>query len=80
MAIRRSLRSRLFLHALEDRRTPATFNVTNTLETGAGSFRQALTDSNADLTDGPDLITFDKSVFGSTPQTISIPPMLSLPT
>jgi len=52
--------------------------VSNVLESGPGSFRQALEDSNASLTDGPDLITFDKSVFGTVPQTISI--LTALPT
>lgn len=49
--------------------TAATFTVTNTLNTGAGSLRQAVTDANAAA--GADTIVFDAVVF-STPQTITI--------
>src|SRR5688572_1802905 len=37
---------RPLLEALEDRLAPAIFSVTNTLDTGAGSLRQAITDAN----------------------------------
>ena len=49
--------------------TAATFTVTNTLNTGAGSLRQAVVDANAAA--GADTIVFDPVVF-STPQTITI--------
>jgi hypothetical protein len=49
--------------------TAATFTVTNTNNSGAGSLRQALTDSNN--TPGSDTIVFDPAVF-STPQTIQL--------
>jgi len=47
----------------------ATFTVTNTNNTGAGSLRQAVTDSNNAA--GSDTIVFDPAVFG-TPQTIQL--------
>ncbi len=56
--------SRLFVEPLEDRCVPATFNVINNLDTGAGSLRQAITDANANA--GADIITFNPSLFGST--------------
>ena len=40
-------RARLWLQALEDRRTPATFTVNNTSDSGAGSLNQAILDANA---------------------------------
>jgi hypothetical protein len=49
--------------------TAATFTVTNTNNSGPGSLRQALTDSNN--TAGSDTIVFDPAVF-STPQTIQL--------
>jgi hypothetical protein len=52
----------------------ATFTVTNTLDTGGGSFRQAISDANANS--GPDTIVF--SVPGSEVHTIS--PSSALPT
>jgi len=47
----------------------ATFTVTNILDTGAGSLRQAIVDANANP--GSDTITFDPVVF-ATPQTITL--------
>lgn len=47
----------------------ATFTVTNTNNSGAGSLRQAVADSNAAA--GSDTIVFDAAVFG-TPQTIQL--------
>lgn len=47
----------------------ATFVVTNTNDSGAGSLRQAILDANAAA--GADMITFDSTVF-STPQTITL--------
>jgi hypothetical protein len=49
--------------------TAATFTVTNTNNSGAGSLRQAIADSNAAA--GSDTITFDPAVF-NTPQTITL--------
>ncbi len=53
----------------------ATFTVTNNLNTGAGSLRQAVTDSNAAA--GSDTIVFDAVVF-STPQTIALASVITL--
>ena len=53
----------------------ATFTVTNTLNSGAGSLRQAVLDSNAAA--GSDTIVFDAGVF-SSPQTIVLASSLSL--
>lgn len=62
-------RTRLWVQALEDRRTPATFTVNTTADAGAGSLRQAITDSNGAA--GADSIVFDAGVF-STSQTVSL--------
>src|SRR6266536_6173255 len=56
--------ARLTVELLEDRCVPATFNVINNLDAGAGSLRQAVTDANA--TAGADTITFNASLTGST--------------
>lgn len=72
---RRSPRTRLLLQALEQRTTPNTFPVTNALDSGAGSLRQAISDSNS--TTGADSIVFDTSAFSSL-QTISL--LTPLPT
>jgi hypothetical protein len=64
-------RARLWVQALEDRCTPTTFTVSNALDSGTGSLRQAITDSNANYPNGPDTITFDATAF-SSPQTISL--------
>ena len=40
-------RRRLLLEQLEDRRPLAVFTVTNTLDSGLGSLRQAILDANA---------------------------------
>ena len=53
----------------------ATFMVTNTNDTGAGSFRQAVVDANAATT--ADTIVFDPTIF-STPQTITLTSVLVL--
>jgi len=42
--------AKLVLHGLEDRFTPATYTVTNTLDSGAGSLRVALASANATAT------------------------------
>src|SRR4051794_21903434 len=62
-------RARLWLQSLEDRRVPATFTVTNSAESGGGSFRQAIIDANNSA--GTDSIVFDSVAF-SSPQTISL--------
>ena len=49
---------------LEDRRVLAIFTVTNTLDAGAGSLRQAIIDSNAAA--GADIINFAPAVQGAT--------------
>jgi hypothetical protein len=54
--------------------TAATFTVTNTSNTGAGSLRQAVTDSNN--TAGSDTIVFD-AIFNS-PQTITLASVINL--
>lgn len=53
----------------------ATFTVTNNLNTGVGSLRQAVTDANAAA--GSDTIVFDSVVF-STPQTIALASAITL--
>ncbi|MBX3400671.1 MAG: right-handed parallel beta-helix repeat-containing protein [Gemmataceae bacterium] len=59
---------RLKLLELEDRVTPATFTVTTTADSGAGSLRQAILDANA--TGGADFIFF--SIGGGGTQTIAL--------
>lgn len=56
-----------FVRALEDRIVPATFTVTNTNDSGSGSFRQAVIAANS--SSGADTIVFEPSVF-SNPQTV----------
>src|SRR5262245_40029629 len=56
-------RTRLWLQVLEDRDTPTTFTVMNTLDSGAGSLRQAVIDANNAA--GADTIAFDPSVTGT---------------
>jgi hypothetical protein len=51
------------LEVLEDRTVPATFSVTNTLDAGAGSLRQAILNANAAA--GPDQIVFARDVRGT---------------
>src|SRR5581483_9994804 len=58
--------SRPRLEHLEDRTAPAAFLVSNTLDSGSGSLRQAILDANAAA--GADTITF---ALGSGVQTIS---------
>jgi parallel beta-helix repeat protein len=62
-------RSRLFLQSLEARDVPATFTVTNANDSGAGSLRQAILDSNN--APGADTIVFDNVAF-ATPQQITL--------
>src|SRR5262245_23104955 len=57
------------LCTLEDRLPPAAFTVTNTLDSGPGSLRQAILDANALA--GADDIVFDAVAFAS-PQTIAL--------
>ena len=47
---------------LEMRLMPAIFIVTNTNDSGAGSFRQAILDANANTTDATDTIQFNSSL------------------
>ena len=56
------------LEELEDRSTPALFSVTNALDIGLGSLRQAILDANANV--GTDAIAFN--IAGSGVQTISL--------
>ena len=63
------------LERLEDRLAPATFTVSNISDSGPGSLRQALLDSNA-ATGGTNLIQF--SLLGNGLHTIS--PLSALPT
>lgn len=55
--------ARLRLESLEDRLAPATFNVLNTNDSGAGSLRQAILDANSSA--GGDDIVFDHSLRGA---------------
>lgn len=64
---------RLRMEALEDRRVLATFTVTNVLDSGAGSFRDAITQANANV--GVDTIAFN--IAGVGVKTIS--PASALP-
>ena len=61
------------LELLEDRLAPATFTVVNTLDSGAGSLRQAILDANALV--GSDSIEFN--IPGAGVRTIS--PATGLP-
>jgi titin len=63
------------LEALEDRWLPSTYVVTNTLDAGLGSLRQAILDVNADSS--PDLIDFD--IAGSGVHTIAVGDPTGLP-
>src|SRR5262245_1646447 len=58
------LRARLLLDALEGRIAPATFNVTNANDLGAGSLRQAILDANGAT--GADIISFDATFFSTS--------------
>jgi hypothetical protein len=69
------LRHRPLLEALEDRSLPAVLLVTNTLDAGLGSLRQAILDSNADTS--PDTIDF--SIPGSGVHTIAVGDTTGLP-
>jgi hypothetical protein len=57
------------LQVLESRTAPATFTVNNALDSGTGSLRQAILNSNSVM--GADSIVFD-STFFATPRTISL--------
>ncbi len=63
-------RLRPTLTMLEDRRLLSTFIVTNTADSGTGSLRAEIGLATSDTTN--DTITFDSSVFGTTPQTITL--------
>jgi len=56
-------RFRRLLEALEDRRTPATFTVTDLSDSGPGTFRQAILDAEANP--GPDDIDFQIGLIGT---------------
>ncbi len=61
---RTQTRARLSLEQLEDRTVPTTFTVLNTLDSGAGSLRQAILDANCAATGtvaNPDVIAFNLS-------------------
>src|SRR4051794_15934114 len=73
---RPTTRRRFRLETLEGRRLPATFTVININDSGAGSFRQAITDVNADPSPGQDTISF--AIPGANPQVIQ--PASPLPT
>src|SRR5262245_36681360 len=62
--------TRLLLQNLEERTTPTTFTVSNTNDSGTGSFRQAISDANAAPT-GDDIV-FDTAGAFATPQTITL--------
>src|SRR5262245_45283174 len=63
-------RAGLVVEALEDRRVPAAFTVTNVLDDGSvGSLRWAISQANA--TAGADTISFSSTVF-NTPRTIAL--------
>src|SRR5262245_53823343 len=66
---RRSLPLRLHVEGLEDRSVPTIFLVTNDLNSGPGSLRQAILDSNALA--GADEIRVDPGFFAS-PRTITL--------
>jgi hypothetical protein len=66
---RRTFRRRPHVEALEDRCLPTVFTVTNTLDAGTGSLRQAILDSNAD-TLGTNTIDFN--IAGAGVQTIAV--------
>ena len=63
------------VEALEIRLVPATFTVTNTNDSGGGSFRQAIIDSNGS---GPGLNTITFAILPAGVQTISL--LSALPT
>ncbi|MBY0514122.1 MAG: right-handed parallel beta-helix repeat-containing protein, partial [Gemmataceae bacterium] len=67
----RALRTRLFVWPLEDRVTPAVFTVTTAADTGAGSLRDAITQSNGSTGSLPNVINFDATFF-STPRSITL--------
>ena len=76
LRIRKAAAARRFrpcLHSLENRLLPATYLVTNTNDSGPGSLRQAIMDSNSNPP-GPNTIDFS---IGSGVQTIS--PTFALP-
>jgi hypothetical protein len=54
---------RPWLETLEDRLVPSTIPVTNKLDSGPGSLRQAIIDANGNP--GADTIVFDKGVSGT---------------
>jgi hypothetical protein len=61
--------ARISVNSLEGRIAPAVFTVTNTLDSGSGSLRQAVLDSNA--LPGADTINFNSQLF-STNRTITL--------
>ena len=73
-----SRNARLLLQALEDRTVPATFTVTNTSDSGAGTLRDAIAQANANT--GADAIVFDPNVFNASSGNQSILLLSALPT
>src|SRR5262249_6157243 len=63
------------LEVLEDRLTPAPLTVTNTLDMGAGSLRQAILDANG--MPGDDVITFATGVTGTINLASALPDLSS---
>jgi hypothetical protein len=80
VATRRNSR-RPNVERLEDRTVPTTFTVTNTLDSGPGSFRQAILDANATPNvGGPDRIEFDiGSAYQNADGSATIQPLTQLP-
>lgn len=73
---RKSPRSRPSLEILEDRWVPSTFSVSNTSDSGAGSLRQAILDSNS--TPGQNTISFANMATGlQTIQLLSLLPTIT---
>ena len=65
MSIRTRLKTRLTTEHLEDRSTPATFTVTNLLDSGAGSLLDAIAQANDEVNHpGSDFIQFDPTLAG----------------
>jgi parallel beta-helix repeat protein len=72
-------RFRPMVELLEDRQLPSTFTVVNTSDSGAGSLRQAILDSNSNpSTSGPNIIVFELA-FPKSKVPLTISPVTPLP-